>query len=49
MAKYQLGQTLAADETAAIVAFLGSLTGDQPKVVYPVLSASTRETPHPQP
>jgi cytochrome c peroxidase len=49
MAKYQLGQTLAADETAAIVAFLGSLTGDQPKVVYPVLPPSARDTPHPQP
>ena len=49
MAKYQLGQTLSADETAAIVAFLGALTGDQPKVVYPVMSASTRDTPHPQP
>ena len=49
MAKYQLGQTLSADETAAIVAFLGALSGDQPKVVYPVMGASTKDTPHPQP
>ena len=49
MAKYQLGQTLTADETAAIVAYLGSLTGDQPKVQYPVMGASTKDTPRPQP
>lgn len=48
MAKYQLGQTLTADETAAIVAYLGTLTGDQPKVQYPVMGAS-KDTPRPQP
>jgi len=49
MAKYQLGQTLTADETSAIVAFLGTLTGDQPKVQYPIMGASTKDTPRPQP
>ena len=49
MAKYQLGQTLSADETAAIVAYLNTLTGDQPKVQYPVMGASTKDTPRPQP
>ena len=49
MAKYQLGQTLTADETSAIVAFLGTLTGDQPKVQYPIMGASTKAPPRPQP
>ncbi|WP_036281739.1 cytochrome-c peroxidase [Methylocystis sp. ATCC 49242] len=48
MAKDQLGQTLSADETGAIVAFLGTLTGDQPKVQYPILPARTKDTPRPQ-
>jgi cytochrome c peroxidase len=48
MAKDQLGQTLTADETTAIVAFLGSLNGDQPKVEYPTLPARLKDTPRPQ-
>lgn len=48
MAKDQLGMTLAPDENAAIVAFLGALTGDQPKVSYPILPARTKDTPRPQ-
>lgn len=48
MAADQLGVTLTADETAAIVAFLGSLTGEQPRVEYPVLPARTKDTPRPQ-
>lgn len=48
MAKDQLGVTLAPDENVAIVAFLGALTGDQPKVSYPVLPARTKDTPRPQ-
>jgi cytochrome c peroxidase len=48
MAKDQLGVTLAPDENAAIVAFLGTLTGDQPKVSYPILPERTKETPRPQ-
>ncbi|MBU3890874.1 cytochrome-c peroxidase [Methylosinus sporium] len=48
MAKSQLGVQLAPDETTAIVAFLGALTGDQPKVDYPVLPARTNATPKPQ-
>lgn len=49
MAKYQLGQTLSPDETSAIVAFLGTLTGDQPKVQYPILPPTVKDTPRPQP
>jgi len=48
MSKTQLGQTLTQDETASIVAFLGSLSGDQPKLVFPTLPARTKDTPRPQ-
>ncbi len=48
MAKDQLNETLAGEETAAIVAFLGSLTGDQPKIEYPILPARAKDTPRPQ-
>lgn len=47
MATSQLGVKLSGDETKAIVAFLGSLTGEQPRVDYPVLPARTNATPHP--
>jgi cytochrome c peroxidase len=47
MAASQLGVKLSGDETKAIVAFLGSLTGEQPRVDYPVLPARTNATPHP--
>lgn len=48
MAKDQLGVNLSTDETAAIVAFLGTLNGEQPRVEYPVLPARTNDTPRPQ-
>lgn len=48
MAADQLGQKLTPDETTAIVAFLGTLNGEQPKVEYPVLPARTKDTPRPQ-
>ncbi|MGE5388950.1 MAG: cytochrome-c peroxidase [Hyphomicrobiales bacterium] len=48
MAKDQLGAALPPDDTAAIVAFLGTLSGDQPKVTYPILPARTKDTPRPQ-
>lgn len=47
MADTQLGQKLSDDEAASIAAFLGSLTGEQPAVEYPVLPASTANTPRP--
>jgi cytochrome c peroxidase len=37
------------DEAGKIVAFLGALTGDQPKIAYPVLPPSVAATPRPQP
>lgn len=47
MATSQLGADLNDDEIGAITAFLTSLTGDVPEVVYPLLPAETAETPHP--
>ena len=43
----QLGQELNEQEVDEITAFLRALTGDQPRVEYPVLPASTDETPLP--
>lgn len=47
MGETQLGAKLTADETTKLVAFLNSLTGKKPKVIYPVLPASTDKTPRP--
>jgi cytochrome c peroxidase len=49
MATDQLGKTLTDAEVAKIVAFLSSLTGEQPQVTYPILPPSTATTPQPQP
>jgi len=48
MATAQLGASLDGSQTAQIVAFLESLTGAQPQVVYPILPPSTAETPRPK-
>lgn len=47
MGSAQFGIQLTGEETDAITAFLGSLTGKQPKVVYPLMPASTDSTPRP--
>jgi cytochrome c peroxidase len=47
MAESQLGTALAAEESVAITAFLESLTGEMPEVVYPILPPETATTPHP--
>lgn len=47
MAESQLGADLEPAEIEAMVAFLGSLTGAVPEVVYPVLPPETAETPRP--
>ncbi len=49
MASSQLGLKLSDEEAGAITDFLGSLTGEQPKVAYPVLPPVTSKTPSPQP
>ena len=43
------GTQLSNDEVQKITAFLDGLTGDQPKVTYPVLPPSIGSTPQPQP
>ncbi|WP_028240887.1 cytochrome-c peroxidase [Stutzerimonas azotifigens] len=48
MGDSQLGRQLNEGEVSAITAFLHSLTGEQPKVAYPLLPASTAETPKPE-
>lgn len=40
---------LSSQEIDDIVAFLGSLTGEQPKLTYPILPPSIAATPRPQP
>ncbi|MCF6147473.1 MAG: cytochrome-c peroxidase [Candidatus Kuenenia sp.] len=47
MAEYQLGTKLTEDETNKIVAFLKTLTGDQPEIIFPVLPPSNASTPKP--
>jgi cytochrome c peroxidase len=49
MATDQLGKSLNDEQVAKIVAFLKSLTGEQPKVTYPILPPSVAGTPRPQP
>lgn len=49
MGSSQLGTQLTADEIDKIVAFLESLTGEQTKIVYPLLPPSVTSTPRPQP
>jgi cytochrome c peroxidase len=49
MGTSQLGARLTGDEVGKITAFLESLTGEQPKVTYPILPPSTASTPRPQP
>lgn len=47
MGKAQLGQDLSNQEVDRIAAFLGSLQGDQPKVLVPILPASGPDTTKP--
>jgi cytochrome c peroxidase len=49
MGSAQLGINLTDGEIDKITAFLHSLTGDQPQVVYPILPPSVATTPRPQP
>jgi cytochrome c peroxidase len=49
MGASQLGAKLTADETQKIATFLGSLTGEQPKIVHPILPPNVAATPRPQP
>ena len=49
MGTSQLGTQLTDDEINKITTFLDSLTGEQPKVTYPILPPSVATTPRPQP
>lgn len=49
MADIQLGQKLTAKETEEMVAFLTSLTGEQPNITLPILPPSNKDTPRPVP
>ena len=48
MGSTQLGSDLADEEVTAIVTFLGTLTGTQPEVEYPVLPPFTAKSPLPE-
>jgi cytochrome c peroxidase len=48
MGESQLGEKLSEEEVDLITAFLHTLTGEQPRVEYPILPVSTPETPLPQ-
>jgi len=49
MAQVQLGKELTAEESALIVAYLKTLTGEQPSFALPILPPSTESTPRPLP
>lgn len=47
MAASQIGAPVSAEENAQITAFLASLTGEQPRITYPVLPAAIGPAPPP--
>jgi cytochrome c peroxidase len=49
MGRLQLGKAYTAEEVAQIVAFLKTLTGDQPKLELPILPPSNNNTPRAKP
>lgn len=49
MGRLQLGKKFTAEENAKIVAFLKSLTGEQPNFKLPILPPSADKTPRPEP
>ena len=49
MGRLQLGRTFTTEENAQIVAFLKTLTGDQPSFTLPLLPPSSDTTPPPKP
>ena len=49
MGKLQLERDFNKKEIASIVAFLKTLTGEQPDIKLPIMPASTNKTPQPQP
>lgn len=48
MGSVQLGISISDKDAKSIVEFLNSLTGEMPKIEYPILPASTENTPKPE-
>ena len=49
MGRIQLGRRFSDEDNARIVAFLRTLTGDQPSIMLPQLPPSSDKTPRPSP
>jgi cytochrome c peroxidase len=49
MGRIQLGRTFSSEENSKVVAFLKTLTGDQPSFALPLLPPSADKTPRPKP
>ena len=49
MGRLQLGKQFMQEDNTKIVAFLKTLTGDQPSFVLPILPPSAEKTPQPSP
>ncbi|GGZ88459.1 cytochrome c biogenesis protein CcsA [Ignatzschineria indica] len=49
MGRLQLGRNFSDDDVKKIVAFYGTLTGEQPQIVLPILPPSNNDTPLPRP
>jgi len=49
MGRIQLGRHYSKEENDKIVAFLRTLTGDQPTIILPILPPSSDLTPRPKP
>jgi cytochrome c peroxidase len=49
MARHQLGKKFSREENAQLVAFLKTLTGEQPTFTIPILPPSSDTTPRPRP
>lgn len=49
MGRLQLGRVYTKEENAQIVAFLKTLTGEQPQITLPILPVSSDSTPRPDP
>ena len=47
MAASQIGAPVSAEEAGQIAAFLGSLTGEQPRITYPLLPPGAAAAPLP--
>ncbi len=48
MGETELGKELSDKEVKSIVTFLNTLTGEKPKITYPILPNSTKDTPKPK-